>query len=231
MTPVRELTQSEGSWALLKLWTVLIVPGCVSACCVGHWLNKYISKRELNATKPSVALQKRTAVVTETSLQGWNGCHSWRMDLPIHRELLNPPRWVSMGGDVPDCLCKSHCTHPADPLCLLHPTLFPWHQHCSARAGCGPATWPYGDRGEKWKSQWIQAQTYPWRGQAPQSEGTCRFGGGSKEHMLCCLLSGDTKISICYMLLGTATCILAAFLHASLNRSHLCAKATFEGDK
>lgn len=30
-------------------------------------------------------------------------------------------------------------------------------------------------------------------GQAPQSEGTCRLGGGSKEHMLCFLLSGDTK--------------------------------------
>jgi len=50
--------------------------------------------------------------------------------------------------------------------------------------------------------------------------------------MLCFLLSGDTKNLILSHTARTAsTRILATFLHASLNRGHLCAKATFKGDK
>lgn len=146
-------------------------------------------------------------------------------------QLLNPLRWVSVGGNTPNCLCTSHCTHPADPLCPLHPSLsLVPAPLCKGRMQpCNSASRGHS-RGMK--SQQIQTQTDPLRGQAPHGEETCRFGGGNKEHMVCFLLSGDTKISICHTPPGmAATRILAASLHASLNRGHLCAKATFEGDK
>lgn len=89
----------------------------------------------------------------------------------------------------------------------------------------------YWEKSRGMENQWIQAWTYPRRGQAPQSEGTWRFGGGREEHMLGFLLSGDTDPSLCPAPPGLpATRAPAAFLHPSLCWGHLCAEATFEGD-
>lgn len=143
VTLVREQAQTGGSEALLKLWTVLVVPVCVSGNWAEHWFNKYISKTEFNITKPLVALQKHTSVVTGACLSGQDGCHWCGVDLPSHQELLNAAKQVSMELDVPNCPCKSPCVDHVDP--------------------CFP------DMALQGQKRQIQAMRYLWRGQAPWS--------------------------------------------------------------
>lgn len=139
------------------------------------------------------------------------GIHGWRRARLPRKESLHTPCWSTLPP-------SSH--------------FFSWYQHCSAGEGCSLVAWPRGTEKRKGKAGRFRPRHNHGGDRHPRVKGLGGLVVGAKSTCFASCLVVTQKISICHTLPGmAATRVLAAFLHASLNRGHLCAKATFEGDK
>lgn len=143
-----------------------------------------------------------------------------------------PASWVSVGGDMPNYFCKPwHNTLLILSACFI-PLCLPGTSTAVQRNDEALQLHLMGTEESNVKANRFRPRQAHGRGRHYEVKRLAGLEMGAKSTCFASYLLMTQKISICHTTPGTgATRVLAAFLHASVNRSHLCAKATFEDNR